>query len=115
MFGPRWHASPVPRQSRSGSAATCARTRSSSTPATTPAYTAYPDDQTLEAIGLAGRPEGMIIAPVYEGESLAGLIDLVANGEIDRGSNVPYAHLGGQPALNAYGALFTGWGRERGF
>jgi 1-aminocyclopropane-1-carboxylate deaminase len=67
-----------------------------------------PDDQTLEAISLAGRLEGMITDPVYEGKSLAGLIDLVANGEIERGSNVLYAHLGGQPALNAYGALFTG-------
>jgi len=67
-----------------------------------------PDDQTLEAISLAGRLEGMITDPVYEGKSLAGLIDLVANGEIESGSNVLYAHLGGQPALNAYGALFTG-------
>jgi 1-aminocyclopropane-1-carboxylate deaminase len=67
-----------------------------------------PDDQTLEAISLAGRLEGMITDPVYEGKSLAGLIDLVANREIESGSNVLYAHLGGQPALNAYGALFTG-------
>ena len=28
--------------------------------------------------------------------------------EIERGANVLYAHLGGQPAHNAYGALFTG-------
>jgi 1-aminocyclopropane-1-carboxylate deaminase len=67
-----------------------------------------PDDQTLEAISLAGRLEGMITDPVYEGKSMAGLIDLVASGEIESGSNVLYAHLGGQPALNAYGALFTG-------
>ncbi len=44
--------------------------------------------------------------PVYEGKSMAGMIDLVARGEIDRGARVLYAHLGGQPALNAYGALF---------
>ncbi len=66
-----------------------------------------PDGRTLEAIRTAGRLEGMITDPVYEGKSMAGLIDLVTRGEIDRDSNVLYAHLGGQPALNAYAALFT--------
>ncbi|HEX2102788.1 MAG TPA: 1-aminocyclopropane-1-carboxylate deaminase [Solirubrobacteraceae bacterium] len=66
-----------------------------------------PDEQTLEAIRLAGRLEGMLTDPVYEGKSMAGLIDLVSRGEIDRDANVLYAHLGGQPALSAYAALFT--------
>jgi 1-aminocyclopropane-1-carboxylate deaminase len=65
-----------------------------------------PDEQTLEAIRLSGRLEAMITDPVYEGKSMAGMIDLVSRGEIDRGSNVLYAHLGGQPALSAYAALF---------
>jgi 1-aminocyclopropane-1-carboxylate deaminase len=65
-----------------------------------------PDEQTLEAIRTAGRLEGMITDPVYEGKSMAGMIDLVANGEIDRESSVLYAHLGGQPALSAYAGLF---------
>ena len=34
------------------------------------------------------------------------MIDLVRRGEIAQDSNVLYAHLGGQPALNAYTALF---------
>jgi len=66
-----------------------------------------PDEQTLAAIRLAGRLEGMITDPVYEGKSMAGLIDLVSRGEIDRDATVLYAHLGGQPALSAYAALFT--------
>lgn len=66
-----------------------------------------PDERTLEAIRLAARLEGMITDPVYEGKSMAGLIDLVSSGEIDRSSTVLFAHLGGQPALNAYSALFT--------
>src|SRR3954462_6119625 len=66
-----------------------------------------PDEQTLAAIRLAGRLEGMITDPVYEGKSMAGLIDLVSRGEIDRGCTVLYAHLGGQPALSAYAALFA--------
>jgi len=65
-----------------------------------------PDEQTLDAIRLGGRLEGMITDPVYEGKSLAGMIDLVRRGEIAKGSNVLYAHLGGQQALNAYSALF---------
>jgi 1-aminocyclopropane-1-carboxylate deaminase len=65
-----------------------------------------PDDQTIEAIRLAGRLEGMITDPVYEGKSMAGLVDMIARGEIERGSNVLYAHLGGQPALSAYAGAF---------
>jgi 1-aminocyclopropane-1-carboxylate deaminase len=66
-----------------------------------------PDERTLEAMRLAGRLEGMITDPVYEGKSMSGLIDLVTRGEIERSSTVLYAHLGGQPALNGYSALFS--------
>jgi 1-aminocyclopropane-1-carboxylate deaminase len=65
-----------------------------------------PDERTLEAIRLAARLEGMITDPVYEGKSMAGMIDLVTMGEIPKDATVLYAHLGGQPALNAYSALF---------
>ena len=65
-----------------------------------------PDEQTLDAMRTAARTEGMITDPVYEGKSMAGMIDLIVRGEIDRSSKVLYAHLGGQPALNGYSALF---------
>ena len=65
-----------------------------------------PDDRTMEAMRTAARFEGMITDPVYEGKSMAGMIDLVASGEIEPGSTVLYAHLGGQPALSAYAGLF---------
>jgi 1-aminocyclopropane-1-carboxylate deaminase len=65
-----------------------------------------PVDSTLQAIGLTARLEGMIIDPVYEGKSMAALIDLVQSGEIPGDSNVLFAHLGGQPAINAYSGLF---------
>ncbi|MER5623561.1 MULTISPECIES: 1-aminocyclopropane-1-carboxylate deaminase [unclassified Streptosporangium] len=65
-----------------------------------------PVSSTLDAMRLTGGLEGMIIDPVYEGKSMAGLIDLVKSGEIGPDSNVLYAHLGGQPAVNAYSALF---------
>jgi 1-aminocyclopropane-1-carboxylate deaminase len=69
-------------------------------------YYGIPVESTIEAIRLCGRLEGMIVDPVYEGKSMAGLIDLVTSGEIPRDSTVLYAHLGGQPALNAYSGIF---------
>jgi 1-aminocyclopropane-1-carboxylate deaminase len=71
-------------------------------------YYGIPVESTMDAIRLSGSLEGMIIDPVYEGKSMAGLIDLVTSGEIPSDSNVLYAHLGGQPAINAYSALFRG-------
>lgn len=65
-----------------------------------------PVESTDEAMRLTGRLEGVILDPVYEGKSMAGLIDLVANGEIGPDSNVLYAHLGGQPAINAYSGRY---------
>ena len=64
-----------------------------------------PDEQTMEAIRFGARTEAFITDPVYEGKSLAGMIDMIKKGEIPAGSNVLYAHLGGQLALNAYSAL----------
>jgi 1-aminocyclopropane-1-carboxylate deaminase len=65
-----------------------------------------PDEATLDAMRMAARTEGMITDPVYEGKSMAALIDLVRDGRIEPGSRVLYAHLGGQPALNAYAGAF---------
>ncbi len=66
-----------------------------------------PDEQTLDAMRTAARTEGMITDPVYEGKSMAAVIDLVGRKEIDPSSNVLFAHLGGQPAINGYSALFS--------
>ena len=66
-----------------------------------------PDESTLDAIRTCARLEGIITDPVYEGKSMAALIDLVRRGEIDRHSNVLYAHLGGQPAVSAYASVLN--------
>lgn len=65
-----------------------------------------PVASTDEAIHLTGRLEGVILDPVYEGKSMAGLIDLVSSRDIPAESNVLYAHLGGQPAINAYSGRY---------
>jgi 1-aminocyclopropane-1-carboxylate deaminase len=66
-----------------------------------------PDRTTVRAMEVAARTEGMITDPVYEGKSMAAVIDLVGRGEVAPSSTVLYAHLGGQPALNGYSALFS--------
>ena len=66
-----------------------------------------PVESTMAAMRLGAELEAMITDPVYEGKSLAGLIDLVSSGEIPRDSTVLYAHLGGQQALNAYHSLWA--------
>jgi 1-aminocyclopropane-1-carboxylate deaminase len=63
------------------------------------------DEATLEAIRFGARVEAFITDPVYEGKSLAAMMGMVKAGEIKDGSNVLYAHLGGQLALNAYSEI----------
>jgi 1-aminocyclopropane-1-carboxylate deaminase len=72
------------------------------------AYPVYgvPSQETIEAIRLSARLEGMITDPVYEGKSMQGMIDLVQKGFFPKGSKVLYAHLGGAPALNGYSYTF---------
>lgn len=65
-----------------------------------------PVESTMAAMALGAELEAMITDPVYEGKSLAGLIDLVRGGDIPKDSTVLYAHLGGQPAINAYHSLW---------
>jgi 1-aminocyclopropane-1-carboxylate deaminase len=66
-----------------------------------------PDATTIRAMELAARTEGMVTDPVYEGKSMAAVVDLVGRQEIEPSSTVLFAHLGGQPALNGYSALFS--------
>jgi 1-aminocyclopropane-1-carboxylate deaminase len=66
-----------------------------------------PDETTIAAMKRAARTEGMVTDPVYEGKSMAALIHVVETREIDPTSTVLFAHLGGQPALNGYSALFS--------
>lgn len=70
-----------------------------------PAY-GIPNEQTIEGIRMAAELEAMITDPVYEGKSIAGLIDLCRKGVIEKKSKVLYVHLGGAPAVNAYYKVF---------
>ena len=72
------------------------------------AYPRYgvPSDDTLEAIRLAARLEGMVTDPVYEGKSLQALVDLVRRSAFEPRTKLLYVHLGGVPALSAYSSSF---------
>lgn len=61
---------------------------------------------TLMHTTVAASTDSMITDPVYEGKSMAGMIQLVKEGAIKDDFNVLYIHLGGQPALNAYSSYF---------
>lgn len=65
-----------------------------------------PGPSTIEAMKLAAQTDALITDPVYEGKSMAGMIQLIKEGSIKAGGNCLYVHLGGQPALNAYSSYF---------
>jgi 1-aminocyclopropane-1-carboxylate deaminase len=71
-----------------------------------PAY-GLPSQQTIDAIRTAAELEAMITDPVYEGKSMAGLIDLCKKNEFSNQSKILYVHLGGVPAVHAYYQAFT--------
>lgn len=70
-----------------------------------PAY-GIPDESTIEAIRTTGQLEDVILDPVYEGMSMAGLYRLIRAVELTEANTVLYAHLGGQLALNVYSSIF---------
>ena len=55
------------------------------------------------AMKLAGQLEGLLLDPVYTAKSFAAIPELVASGDIGKGSKVCYVHTGGLAALFAYG------------
>lgn len=61
-----------------------------------------PTEGMNEAVMLLARLEGLLCDPVYSGKGLAGLIDLVRQGEFARGQNVVFLHTGGSAGLFGY-------------
>ena len=66
-----------------------------------------PSPQTIEAIRLMGRLEGVLLDPVYEGKAMAGLIDMIRRQQFAPSDRILFLHLGGTPALHAYADLFA--------
>jgi D-cysteine desulfhydrase family pyridoxal phosphate-dependent enzyme len=58
--------------------------------------------ETLAAIRVAARREGLLLDPVYSGKSFAGALGLAGRGAFRAGARVLYVHTGGTPALFGY-------------
>ncbi|MEM9208096.1 MAG: D-cysteine desulfhydrase [Pseudomonadota bacterium] len=61
-----------------------------------------PTEAMNDAVILLARLEGLLFDPVYSGKGLAGMLDLIAKGEIGRDETVVFIHTGGSAALFAY-------------
>jgi L-cysteate sulfo-lyase len=58
--------------------------------------------ESLEAIKLLARLEGILLDPVYSGKGMAGFIDLTRKGFFKKGENVVFVHTGGSVGLFGY-------------
>ena len=65
----------------------------------------------MEALELVARTEGIVLDPVYSGKAMAGLIDLIRNGQFAKGQNVVFLHTGGAVGLFGY---VHGWAERLG-
>jgi L-cysteate sulfo-lyase len=61
-----------------------------------------PRADTIEAIEMFARLEGILLDPVYSGKGAAGLIDLCRTGAIGKDERVVFLHTGGSAALFGY-------------
>lgn len=57
--------------------------------------------ESLDAIQLLARTEGIFLDPVYTGKAFAGLLDLIRRGELGSDQPIIFLHTGGIPALFA--------------
>lgn len=64
----------------------------------------------LSAIRMTAQVEGLILDPTYTGKAFAALLDLVHDGEIEKGSKVLFWHTGGLMNLVASDYFIDGTG-----
>jgi len=64
------------------------------------------DKLTMDAIRAFGAAEGILADPVYEGKALRGLCKLAEQNYFPAGARILLMHLGGTPAIHAYGNQF---------
>lgn len=65
-----------------------------------------PAPDTIEAISLLARTEGILLDPVYSGKGMAGLIDLCRRSVFRKSQNIVFLHTGGSAGLFGYVADF---------
>ena len=65
-----------------------------------------PAEDTLEAIDLFARFEGILLDPVYSAKGAAGMIDLIRKGSFKKGQRIVFLHTGGAIGLTGYTHCF---------
>ncbi len=60
-----------------------------------------PYEGSIEATKELAREEGIILGPAYTAKAMAGLLDYIEKGRIEKGSSVLFWHTGGTPAIFA--------------
>ncbi len=58
-----------------------------------------PSRESIEAVNLVARSEGVLLDPVYSGKGMSGLIGWAREGKLTRKDTVVFIHSGGVPAL----------------
>jgi L-cysteate sulfo-lyase len=65
-----------------------------------------PTEGMAEAVKLLARLEGVLLDPVYSGKAMAGLIDLIRKGQLNKRQNIVFLHTGGTVGLFGYTQFF---------
>ncbi len=63
-----------------------------------------PTPESVDAVRLAARTEGLVFDPIYTGKAWAALAHAVRRGTIHRDATVVFLHTGGGPNLFLHGA-----------
>ena len=66
-----------------------------------------PTEDSVNAVRLAARSEGLLFDPTYTGKAWAGLSEAVRSGAIGREATVVFMHTGGAPILFTQGAALA--------
>jgi L-cysteate sulfo-lyase len=66
-----------------------------------------PTEGMAEALKLMARTEGILLDPVYSGKGMAGLIDLIKQGNMREHRNIVFLHTGGSVGLFGYPNAFA--------
>jgi 1-aminocyclopropane-1-carboxylate deaminase len=63
------------------------------------------DENTMRAVKLFGRQEGIVTDPIYSGRTIGAILQKAELGELDDNHHVLFVHTGGQPALGAFSEM----------
>jgi 1-aminocyclopropane-1-carboxylate deaminase/D-cysteine desulfhydrase-like pyridoxal-dependent ACC family enzyme len=66
-----------------------------------------PTPESVAAVRLLARTEGVLLDPIYTGKSMAGVIARIRAGQVRRGARILFVHTGGAANLFTYADAFN--------